>query len=63
MEANYSGGTHTKSIFWTLFQDTIWNIIPILHCTFKDMKEIKISYLIHLYTYTHIYAYIAHTYI
>lgn len=57
---NYSDDTHMKSgIFYTRFQDTIWNVIPILHCPFKDMKEVKMSYLLLLYTH----AYIVCTYI
>lgn len=72
---NYSDDTHKESgIFYTLFQDTIWSVIPVLYCPFKDMREVKMSYtlishlcLTHLYinarTHTYIYKLYAHTFI
>jgi len=41
-------------MFYTLFQDTIWNVIPMLHCPFKDKKKVKMSYIIHFHTHTKI---------
>lgn len=39
IEVNYSDDTHMKSgIFYPLFHYTIWNLIPILHCPFKDRE-------------------------
>lgn len=65
---NYSDDTHKESgIFYALFQDTIWSVIPVLYCPFKDMREVKMSYtlisyitlmsytLIHTRAHTHIY--------
>lgn len=41
MEINYSDDSHKKSgIFYALSPDTIWNLIPILHCPFKDMRKV-----------------------
>lgn len=52
-ELNYSDDTHMKNdICYILFQDTIWNVISIVYHPFKDVKEVKLSYLKHLYTQT-----------
>lgn len=55
IEVNYSDDTHMKSgVFHTLFHGAIWNLIPILHCPFKDMREVKIYLLKHLDIYLRI---------
>lgn len=41
IEVSYSDDTHVKSgILYTLFHDTIWLLIPILLCPFKDMRKV-----------------------
>lgn len=66
IEVNFSDDTHMKSgIFCAFFHDTIWNVIPILHCPFKDLWEVYLysHKQLDMYLPLHTHTYIVITYI
>lgn len=64
IEVNYSDDSHMKSgIFYAVFNDTIWNLIPVLHCPFKGIGKVKIYPLKNLDLHLHTFIVITYIYL